>query len=494
MSKARKAFFIFFAAFLQIFFNSSNSGAQSFEASIKIETNAGPLASVSGRNLVANVNAGKRHVSFLRSNIGAENLGDRVSDLILLDRNGKQVAYKKFIAGEFVAEADFTAWSYKIRLEMPKNPKAAAHISWLSTDTGILMLDDLLPQLSENGEMLSAKITLEIPDGWQIAAGEKVTEKHFDVSDTEKKVFVIGKDMRERRIEMGRFNLNLLTIGEWQFSDEEAAKTASEIYEEYLKIYGKTPSQTAQISILKFPDNVSPGTWEAETRGSSVTIISSDMPFKTQSLQRLREQMRHELFHLWLPGGVNLSGNYDWFFEGFALYQSLKTGVQLNQIRFDDFLDTLSRAHNIDSLQTRRLSLIEASVNRWNGADTQVYARGMLVAFLCDIALLNESKGKRSVSDIFRRVFEKHSFPGERQDGNAAVLSIMQADPELLPIIQEYVKGAGKIDWQTQLQTAGIESGPGNKRTSLHIIEKPKKNQKALLDKLGYNSWRKLSR
>jgi len=353
------------------------------------------------------------------------------------------------------------------------------------------MLDDLLPQF---GNGVSSTITLEIPEEWQIATTGKATERRFDLLDTEKKVFVIGKNLRERQIEVGLSWLNLVTAGEWQFSDEEAARTAGEIYEEYIKIYGKTPSHTAQISILKFPYNVGPGTWEAETRGSSVVIISSDMPFKKQSLQRLREQMRHEIFHLWLPNDVNLSGNYDWFFEGFALYQSLKTGVQLNHISFEDFLDTLSRAHSIDNQQSRRLSLIEASANRWNGSDTQVYARGMVVAFLCDLALLSESKGKRSVTDILRRVFDKHRFPSEREDGNTAVLSTMKADTALLPIIQEYVKGTGKIDWKTEILSAGIENEPGSKLTVLRVIEKPNGRQKALLNKLGYNNWRKLSR
>jgi predicted metalloprotease with PDZ domain len=118
----------------------------------------------------------------------------------------------------------------------------------------------------------------------------------------------------------------------------------------------------------------------------------------------------------------------------------------------------------------------------------------MLVAFLCDLALLKESKGKRSVTNVFRRIFEKHRFPSERQDGNAAVLSIMQADAELMPIIQEFIKGSGKIDWQTELQSAGIENELGNKRTALRVTEKPTGRQKALLDKLGYNNWRKLSR
>ena len=182
---------------------------------------------------------------------------------------------------------------------------------------------------------------------------------------------------------------------------------AAEIFINYQELFAAKPNQKTQIFLLRFPKDIKSGRWEAETRGANVVIISSDMPFKTHSVQRLHEQLRHEIFHLWLPNGVNLSGNYDWFYEGFALYASLRTALAMNQIRFEDFLDTLGRAHSIDTLQSRRVSLIEASKNRWNGANTQVYARGMLVAFLIDTALLQKSKGKTCAAGRFARDLSK---------------------------------------------------------------------------------------
>ncbi|MGQ0543343.1 MAG: hypothetical protein ACT4O9_16095, partial [Blastocatellia bacterium] len=234
----------------------------------------------------------------------------------------------------------------------------------------------------------------------------------------------------------------------------------------------------------------SPGNWEAETRGSNVTIISSDMPFKSQSLQRLHEQLRHELFHLWIPNGVNLSGNYDWFYEGFALYTSLKIGVLTGRIRFEDFLDTLLRAHTIDNFQTSRTSLIDLSGSRLSGANTTVYARGMLVAFLCDIEILKRSRGKLDVWTTVSTIYEKHRLPAQSTDGNEAVIALIG----LPDITNRYVKGAEKIDWRTNLKDAGIESDENAGRTELKVTAKPNGRQKDLLEKLGYNAWRKLKR
>lgn len=488
MSKPLKPIFyaaVIFVLILQIF---NDSHAQTLEANIKITDSS---VFIEGNFIDVNNLKNVTNFSFLKSYTNIENLGARISDVNLFDKDGKKINYKKLIDGEFLAESDFQAWNYKVNLSVPKNIAATAHISWVSDEQGILMLGDLLPEF---GEKTSAKIAFEVPKDWKISTVEnRLSENVFEVSDVEKTIFYIGKNWREKETAIGDVKLNLIISGDWQVSDDEAFQTASNIFVFYEKLFGTKSFEKAQIFLGKFPREVKTGRWEAETRGANVTIFSSEMPFKTQSLQRLHEQLRHEIFHFWLPNGVNLSGNYDWFYEGFALYQSLKTALAMNRIRFDDFLDTLSRAYSIDTLQSQRTSLIEASKNRWNGANTQVYARGMLVAFLIDIALLRKSKGKNSLSEILREIYRKHNFSALRQDGNAAILNIFQSHAELQPIIEKYVKGKENIAWQTDLEAIGIESATENLATKLKLKVKLSGRQKDLLDKLGYNNWRKIA-
>ncbi len=472
-----------FALILQIF---SNTTAQTVEVKIKI-TNSN--AFIEGNFKDAEKAENVTNFSFLKSYTNIENLGARFFDVNLFDKSGQKINYKKLADGEFLAESSFAAWNYKTDLSVPKNPSAMAHVSWISDEQGILMLSELLPEFSEK---TSARMTVELPKDWRISTTEKrLGENVFEVADVEKAVFYIGKSWREKEIIVGNSKLNLIISGEWQVSDDETAQTAREIFAFYEKLFGGKSFEKVQIFLGKFPREVKVGRWEAETRGANVTIFSSEMNFKTQSLQRLHEQLRHEIFHWWLPNGVNLSGNYDWFYEGFALYASLKTALAMKQIRFEDFLDTLSRAHSIDTLQSQRTSLIEASKNRWNGANTQVYARGMLVAFLTDIALLQKSKGKNSLPDILREIYQKHNFSAQREDGNTAILNILQTRGELRPIIEKYIKGAENIVWQTDLDAVGIESATENFATKLKVKANPNGRQKDLLDKLGYNNWRK---
>ena len=495
MSKASNAFFEALFAILCVILSAVNSQSQSLEARIKVDPGKASVA-VSGSYVGSGATGQQRNLSFLDSGIGASNLATRISGLVLADQAGKSIPYRGFNLGEFVAETDFVRWEYETNASAQKNPRSAAHVSWISNDCGILMLDDLLPQMTKPATNATARVALEVPPGWKIVSVEKrVDERTFEVTNIEKAVFVIGKNLREQSRNVGNSILNVAVSGDWHFTDTELGTIVEEILKEYSSIFAANPAENLQVAIIPFPQNgIQKGIWEAETRGRTVTIVSADMPFKTQSLQRLHEQLRHEIFHLWLPNGVNLSGRYDWFYEGFALYQSLKIGVALNQIRFEDFLDTISRAHNIDAIQTPPLSLIDASENRWNGGETQVYARGMLVAFLCDLALLQSSKGRTAVGDIFRRLYASHRPPSKIADANASILKAMDYHPQLLILAAKYIKGSQKIDWQAELASAGIENEPGNSHTNLRVRAKPNSGQKALLDKLGYNNWRKLTR
>lgn len=490
MSKLRNPFFLFSAVFLAILQIFNTAVAQDLEVRIKIE---GGVISVEGKKLQPADTEDR--VLYLSSEYAGHKIpAERISALVLTSSSGRSFAYTDIGNSDYLAHGGFSSWSYKLTPGIPNDSAAAAHISWLTQDRGILMLDDVLPKFSDNA--VSAKIAFELPAGWKIqGTARQVSGGVFDVDEVEKAVFLVGKDWRVRTGAGGK--PDIVISGEWLFTDDEAAKMAEEIYADHQKLFGAAPPERKQIVLSKFPNPAGPGTWEAETRGSSVVILSADMPFQTQSLQKLHEQLRHEIFHLWIPNSVNLSGNYDWFYEGFALYRALRMGVGANRIRFEDMLDTLSRAYNIDRMQNNGNSLIQSSNRRWTGTNTQVYARGMIVAFLCDIAMLQRSKGKNSVSDILRRVYSEHPMSKPREDGNAAVLRILESYDYLRPIAEKYIRGGANIAWRNEIDAIGLEEVLVTQRgyaVILKVRDKLSGKQKAFLDKLGYNNWRKMSR
>jgi hypothetical protein len=466
----------------------TSATAQRFEAEITIDAGRS-IASVSGRFLSPGTEFTRVNLSFAGSIAGHNDLAKRIRGLEIFDQHGAPVGLRKMIDSEYLAEAGVVSWKYEVDLKPLKDVNAAAHTSWISGEAALIMLADVLPTTEITG-----KVRLRLPADWTVFTTEtSEAGSVFSIRDAGRAVFALGREWQKVEIRDSGTNIDVITSGRWHFTPTESAAMAREVSGQLLKTLGDLDDKRRQVILSNFPVTTRPGQWAAETRGDSVTIISSDMPFRTQSLQRLHEQLRHELFHLWIPNGVNLTGSYDWFYEGFALYQSLKLAVGLNRIRFEDFLDTLSRAHTIDSAQSQRSSLIQASTNRFAGSNTQVYARGMLVAFLCDLALLNQSKGKRSVEDVLEELFVKHRKPAGPVDGNTAVLAALRSNPGIVPIVEKYIAGAEKIDWTPELAAAGLEDGDSGVLTTLRVKEKLTGRQKALLDKLGYNNWRKLA-
>ncbi|HXG83534.1 MAG TPA: hypothetical protein VNI84_05840 [Pyrinomonadaceae bacterium] len=496
MSTTITKFSISFVVFLIFLLSAAGVSAQAvMEVNIRIDSANLQSVIVAGKFLRENTTKSQLNWTFLNSVAGAENLGERISDLNLTGKNGQSVSVKRLVAGEYLAEDAANDWSYKIDLKTPPNINATAHASWLANEQGILMLGDLLPQfVAGENQPISALIEFDAPDEWQIIGSEKKrAENIFEVTNIEKAIFLVGKNWREKEINIEGGKIDFVVSGEWRFSDDEAHKIAADILTRYKKSFGEIPNRKVFVSLVRFPKDVKFGRWRAETRGANLTILSSDMPFKAQSAQRLHEQLRHELLHLWMPNNLALTGNYDWFYEGFTVYQALRTGVEMNQIRFEDFLDTLSQAYNLDNAQTQKFSLLESSKIFGSGAgNSQVYARGMIVAFLCDVALRRQSKGRRSIENVFERIYRKHRVPNQPQDGNAAVLNVLSDYKELVPVIENYIKGAGKIYWKNDLESVGIEERVENSFARLEVRAKPNGRQKDLLDNLGYNNWRKM--
>lgn len=488
MSKNLRPIQLIPAAFVLILQFFTFAAGQDIEATIRVDPNLANVVTVRGR-FVASATVGlESHKLVLLNQYGdLPSLAKRFSNIRLFSEEGEMGCISD-TAGEYRCTKPIVEFWYRADLVPTNYPGSRVHTSWMKDSAGVLVVDDLMPQ----GRGKSARLKVELPSDWPVYFnGASTVRDAYEIPDIEKVVLVLGKGWRIAETATKQASITILLTGKWQFSDQDAANLTAEIYDVYDALFGARPNRPVQIAISDILDINLRNPWEGGTRGRSILLASSDMPFRSQSLQRLHEQLRHEIFHLWIPNGVKLTGNYDWFYEGFALYQSLKMGVAVNRIRFDDYLDTLSRAYAIDARQSNRTSMIEASRNRWNGSNTDVYARGMLVAFLSDLAMLEASKGKRSTTDLLREIYSKYGGEARSEDGNAAILAIMKRYPELIPITERYVTGAEKLDWGSLIKSAGIDAYAKDGRLS--VSAKLSGRQKDLLDKLGYNNWRKLA-
>ncbi len=353
--------------------------------------------------------------SFRNTYTSVVGLADRIENFHGKDERGREVLFRKLAPGEFRFPQKVTSLSYDFSLTPPARLADLSHVSWLNKEHGLLMLGDLLPAPGMgNGPPLN--LNLVLPPGWTSASNRSSDGDRYVVSRPEQAVFLVGSSLRKQSAREGTAALQIAIAGDWSFSDSAIRKVVERIVKEYTKVLGHPPPESASLLLLPLSDAVGPERWTAETRGQNVVLLMGSQAKSDALLARLKVVLAHELFHLWIPNSLALQGDYDWFFEGFTLYQALLTGLRLRYITFEDFLETLSRVYGSYRSSTERdkLSLLDASERRWTAASSFVYDKGALVAFIYDLMFRQSVRGG-TLADIYPEVFQAGREAGRTQ-------------------------------------------------------------------------------
>jgi predicted metalloprotease with PDZ domain len=466
---------------------SSGAQAQSINARISVMSLSPARIRVEGRRADATTDW-----SFRTQYATVTGLGERIEDLTLSDEGGAQIPVRKIAPGEYKAESAAARFSYEVKLEPPAFTSDAAYVSWLTIERGLLLPGDLLPKPSRSQETdkRSAQLQFILPAAWDAAAGEtKQADNQYRVADAERAVFLVGPELRRKRERIGQMEFSYVTNGRWAFTDEEAMSLAVNILKEHTGVLNGAPRRESMLILIPFPRAVGAERWSAETRGGTVMLLSGQSPSKVAALAGLGIPLTHELFHLWIPNGLALDGDYDWFYEGFTSYQALRAGMRLQSLGFQDYLNALSRAFDAyRSINERdQLSLLEASRQRWRSRSGLVYHKGLLVAFLYDLKLRQETKNSRSLDDVYRELFRSHQSAAARADGNSAVIGILKSQSGMKEFVERYVEQAAAIDLSSAVAPFGLEILKGGVRTHLTVASRLSRAQRDLLSKFGYN-------
>jgi hypothetical protein len=458
--------------------------AQTLNVRITINSLAPPRAQVEGFRADATTTW-----TFRDSYAGISGLDGRLENLSFTDSNDVRVSARRLAPGHYVTERAATKFSYQIKLDPPRVVSEAAHVSWLANEHGVLMLGDLLPL-----PLTDARVKFNLPAKWSLASAETTTAHHeFNIANAEDALFFVGQNLRERRRRANSLEFAFVTTGQWAFDDEDASEAVEEILVEHSKITGIRPRGRALIVLTPFPTNTGANMWSAETRGRTVFFLSGRLPSATAALAQLNVPLTHELFHLWVPNALAFDGEYDWFYEGFTLYQSMRVGMRLGYLSFHDYLNALGRAFDGYNAARGReeISLLEASRRRWTGATPLVYNKGMLVAFLYDLTLRTQTSGKRSLDDAYRELFRRYGATDKRRNANDAITEILSSAPGMQNLIRQHVHGASQLDAATLLTPFGLQTEPGGVRTRISVAPSLNRAQRDLLRGLGYNEGRR---
>ena len=420
-----------------------------------------------------------RSWSFRNAYAGALGLAERVEEFQAFGDSGKDARVKKSATGEFRSDLDATKITYVVRLS---NPRAAhiQHASWLAEDRGFLMLADLLPI-----DIASVSAEFVLPSGWTVESSLAPDGNgRYEVLAPEKSVFFLGRLLRKASKNVNGMMLETVVNGTWRFKDDDALKAAAGVMEKYFALTGfRLPGRSA-IMIATSPVSLGNSIWKAETRGSAVVVLLDPAARNKNTIEQVRIIFSHEMLHLWVPNALKLEGDYDWFFEGFTLYMALQTALELKVINFKGFLTTLAGVYHSYSSHPDQFSLIEESERRWTGSGTQVYDKGLLVAFLYDLLVRKETASKTTLADRYRELF--NGGVAANDDGNEAIIRLLGSSPASKDFLKSYVENRVEIKLEQLLPAYGLQLDSSGKVTQLRVSRELNEDQKQLLRSLGY--------
>ena len=429
-------------------------------------------------------------LSFRNAYGGVLGLGERIEMVAARNADGGNVVVQKLAPGEFQAAEKFTRLTYGVNLSEPSRPAQMSHVSWLNRDQGLLMLADLLPQPTmDSGNFSSASIQLDVPTSWSITSNiTNEGNQQYWTDNPDKALFLTGPSLREKSQRLGAVNFSIITSGKWPFSDADATEITRKIIEEYSKVTGFELKRYAFLMLIPFPGEAGPESWTAETRANDVLLLLGRKASRKKVLARLGIVLSHELFHLWVPNSLKLNGDYDWFFEGFTLYQALRTDLRLGLISFDDYLATIARVYDsyLSAVDHDRLSLIEASERRWTTSPSLVYEKGMLVAFIYDLTLRSLSDCKASLDDVYKQLFRRQSTG--HGNANETIIKVLSEHAGLESFAKDYVQGAVGIKLESVLSPHGFQVQRGVGGTKIVVGRDLNKGQQKLLGCIGYRN------
>lgn len=428
----------------------------------------------------AELSSPSRSWSFRNAYAGVLGIAERVGDFRARGAAGQDAQAKKSAAGEFRSELDATRITYTVKLSEPRATDVP-HVSWLAGDRGLLMFADLIPQ---DIETLSAEFKL--PIGWTLESSLVADATgRYAVSEPLKAVFFTGRALRKASNTIDGVGLDVVLSGNWPFKEAEVLNVANTVLQKYIDLTGFKLPDKATIMITPFPIDAGKSEWKAETRGSTVIVLGNPKKFDFWR-NRLRILFSHELLHLWVPNSLKLEGDYDWFFEGFTLYTALRTSQELGGIDFNETLNTLGRVYDVYLSYPDEQSLTEASETRWTNPFTQVYIKGMLVAFLYDLKIRKESGGKMTLADRYRELFSRRVTANA--NGNKVIIAVLDSAPAMSGFVKQYVENSTKLELEQMLPAYGFTLDSSGKKSQLRVSGDLNAEQQQLLRSLGHRN------
>lgn len=272
-----------------------------------------------------------------------------------------------------------------------------------------------------------ARLTLELPTGWDVATTMPRTgPNEFRSADYD--------ELIDHPLVLGRFERRTFTVKNIPFEAvfvttsgapgldmTEATRRLEAVSRAAIQMFGDAPFDRYLFIVLLAVGDFGGG---LEHRSSSVMAIPNMMP------DYFEELAAHEIFHAWNVKQIRpkVLGPFDytrevrttslWFVEGVTDYYgkllTYRSGLRDREWLLDQISDEIRDLQFSRMRQLRTLE--EASFQAWEHGgfgvgDLSYYTKGHVVGFLFDIAIRQSTNGEKSLDDVMRKLYARHRYP-----------------------------------------------------------------------------------
>jgi predicted metalloprotease with PDZ domain len=432
---------------------------------------------------------GRNTLTFLDQFAGIDRLSDRIGPIRLRAADGSQLPIEIRGNGVYSFNGGTTArpieMRYEVRLNRALDPGRYALTSSLGSDASYLIASDIFPEgLIEAGQSLGVEITP--PEGWQVATTERKDGSQYVISSLDVAVFYLGR-LRERRVEADGMRLRVVTTGSWDFPDETNAALCASIARVQARMLESRESGEYLLTLSPFPIPLTGLRSAALTRGRTVILMLNAGNDAARTLKHYQRHLAHEMFHYYLPNAFKVRENFDWFWEGFTRYIALVTLVRSGTITMDELLGNVAdeyEAYSVNPLRSA-VSLVAASPEKFSDAANYeiVYRKGLVVAALYDLELRWQSRGRDSLGNVVKRLYQKYGL-SQKDVGNREVLDEMSRAGSFDGFIADYVNGVRPIVLTEMIEPYGavVQPSADGRRTRLVVGQRLSSRQKELIE------------
>ena len=317
------------------------------------------------------------------------------------------------------------------------------------------------------------QVRLQLPERWSRSATslDAVSGKHAYVAANFDELVdspIVAGSIEIYPFEAGGVPHQLVNVGDSSAWDGAAvANDLKKMVEAQHELWGVVPYRRYLFI------NMICGSGGGLEHNNSTVIMTDTWTYRVKDrYKRWLSLASHEFFHTWNVRRLRPKAlmNYDyenetyfpslWIAEGITSYYQSLILVRSGLISKKEYLKGLNR--NIESVQSRpgrlKQSLRESSFDTWikfyrpspNSRDTQIsyYSKGAVVGFLLDTEIQKLTKGKKSLDDVMRVMYEKFQSTGYDEDDFRKVVAKVSGE-DLSEFFDRYVDSTDELEFDT---------------------------------------------